>query len=163
LKYIDNIQNFPSYIKKFIFFFILALSFGYFTGFSFIYNTTHLNPQGLEENYNGNEADETANVMLFKKSEREILSIVHSHVISFSLIFLSLGILVISVPMHPILKSFLLVEPFISTILTFGGIWLLWKEIVWFKYIVMISGTLLTISYLTSVIFIFNHLCKKTN
>ena len=44
---------------------------------------------------------------------------------------------------------------FISIILTFGGIWLLWKEITWFKYVVMVSGSLLTITFLTSISLIF--------
>lgn len=161
MNYLNNIQNFPGHVKKFIFFFLLALTFGYVTGFSFIYNTTHLNPQGLEENYNGNEDNDEAETMLFKKSEREILSLIHSHVISFALIFLATGVLLLSVPMNDQLKQFMLIEPFVSTILTFGGIWMLWKEMIWFKYIVMISGFFLTLTFFVSVFMIVRGLIKK--
>ena len=163
MNYLDNIHNFPKIVKKFIFFFLLALTIGYFTGFSFIYNTTHLNPQGLEENYNGNENNDEAETMQFKKSEREILSIVHSHVISFSLIFFALGVILLSVPINQKFKKFLLIEPFISTILTFGGIWMLWKEVLWFKYIVMVSGSFLTLTFFVSVVLIINSLLKKAD
>ena len=64
----------------------------------------------------------------YKKSEREIISIVHSHVISFSLIFLLLGALVMLTSIPVWLKKVLIIEPFVSIILTFGGIWMLWKD-----------------------------------
>ena len=46
------------------------------------------------------------------------------------------------------LKWFLLIEPFASTIITFGGIYLLWLELTWVKYIIMFSGFLITTSYI---------------
>ena len=59
------------------------------------------------------------------------------------------------------LKKILIIEPFISIVLTFGGIWMLWKEITWMKYIVMFSGILLTITFSLSVIIVIQQLLKK--
>lgn len=143
-----------------IFFFTLAMSIGYFTGFNFIYRTTELKPQGIEENYNGNEEDEQAEEMMFKKPEKEILTTIHTHILSFSLIFIALCGVLLAVPMPTKIKSFLLIEPFISTILTFGGIWFLWKGMIWVKYIVMLSGILLTLSFLLIAFFIFKGLLQ---
>jgi hypothetical protein len=151
---IDNIHAFPAVVKRFILLFVLTLSVGYFTGFKFIKKTTELSPSGIEQNYNGNEADEEAAKMMFKKSESEILTTIHTHILSFSLIFFSLGLVLLTVPMHASLKNFLLIEPFISIILTFGGIWLLWKDVTWVKYIVMVSGSLLTITFTVSVLLV---------
>jgi len=161
LSYLNNIQNFPSYVKRMIFFFTLSMTVGHFTGFNFIYRTTELKPQGIEENYNGNEEDENAEVMLFKKPENEILTTIHTHILSFSLIFIALCGVLLAVPMPQKLKSFLLIEPFVSTILTFGGIWFLWKGFIWVKYIVMLSGILLTLSFVLIVFFIFKGLLKS--
>ena len=59
------------------------------------------------------------------------------------------------------LKLFLMIEPFISVILTFGGIYLLWKGLIWMKYIVMFSGALMTLTFTLSVIIILFQLFKK--
>ena len=63
------------------------------------------------------------------------------------------------------LKSFLMVEPFVSIILTFGGIYLMWKGITWMKYIVMISGTIMSIVFVISAAVVLFQLTKteKTN
>ncbi|HNP18536.1 MAG TPA: hypothetical protein PKL31_08895 [Fulvivirga sp.] len=158
---LDCIESFPNYLRKSIFFFILALTFGYFSGFKFIVHTTDLNAQGISENYTGNEYDESANVLKFKRSEGEMLTTIHTHVLSFSLIFFCLGALLVTVPINIKLKYFLMVEPFVSTILTFGGIWLLWLGYDWVKYIVMVSGILITLSFTLSAVIIAYYCLKK--
>ncbi len=146
-----TIHVLPKNVKVFIVLFLIALSFGFFTGFSFLHMTTSLTPDGIEKHYIGNEDDEDAEEMIFKKSERAILNIIHTHVLSMSLIFLALGSILITTSVNQKLKTFLLIEPFVSIILTFGGIWILWKGILWFKYIVMLSGILLTGSFILIV------------
>jgi hypothetical protein len=103
-------------------------------------------------NYLGNEnSHEEEDKMIFKKSEQEILTIIHTHVVSFSLIFFALGLILLAADISRPVKFFLLIEPFVSVFLTFGGIWMLWKEIHWFKYVVMVSGISMTVSYYTTV------------
>lgn len=152
MQFSGTIHLLPKNVKVFIVLFLITLSYGFFTGYSFLDKTTNMTPDGIEKHHLGNENDEDAEEMIFKKSEREILNIIHTHVLSMSLIFLALGGLLITTSVNQKLKTFLLIEPFVSIVVTFGGIWLLWKEILWFKYIVMLSGILLTGSFIAIVL-----------
>ena len=158
-----KIHSLPKPAKLLVGFFILTLSFGYYTGLRFVNENTEATTQGIEEHYLGNEADEDATVMKFKKTEKEIITTVHNHVVSMSLIFLALGVILLLTSIHPMLKKFLIIEPFISIILTFGGIWLMWSGVLWFKYIVIFSGILLTVTFTLSVMLIMIQLFKKGN
>lgn len=141
------IHTLPGYVKKFIAAFVIVLSVGYFTGLTFVRQTESVSPIGLEENYLGNEEVEDATVMKFKKGEREMLTILHTHILSISFIFFLLGSLVAITSLPSKLKAFLMIEPFVSILLTFGGIYFMWKGVLWMKWIVIISGTLMTLVY----------------
>ena len=157
------IHRLPKLVKLFILFFTLSLSFGYGMGYKFLFKSTNLTPVGVESNYNGNEEDEDANEMKFKKSEVEMLTIIHTHVISMSLIFFALGSIICITSIPEKLKLFLLVEPFLSVILTFSGIWFLWQDILWMNYVVMLSGMLMTVSVILIVSVILWQLVKKAD
>jgi hypothetical protein len=120
------IQTFPKHIKIFIAAFVIVLSIGYFTGLLFVNQTNSMNPSGMEVSYLGNEEIEDVEVMVFKKGEREMLTVLHTHILSISFIFFLLGGLVAITSLPTKLKLFLMVEPFISIILVFGGIYFLW-------------------------------------
>ena len=155
-----KIHHLPKQAKLLIGAFIITLSFGYFTGLRFVSENTNNTTEGIEEQYLGNENNEDAVEMKFKKSEKEIITMVHNHVVSMSIIFLLLGSIILITSIHPLLKKFLIIEPFISIILTFGGIWLMWSGILWFKYVIIFSGILLTITFTTSVVMILIQLFK---
>lgn len=157
------IHTFPKEVKIFMTAFILVLSIGYFTGLLFVNNTDTTTPAGIEENYLGNEDNEATDIMKFKKGKREMLTIIHTHILSMSFIFFFIGGLLATTSINKKLKSFLMIEPFISILLTFGGIYFMWGGILWFKYIVMISGILMTLCFTTSVVLIFFQLYKKPN
>jgi len=142
------IHQLPKEIKLVIMAFLVVLSIGFYGGLSFVNNTTSMQPAGVETHYLGNESDEEASVMKFKKSEREILTIVHNHILSMSVIFFLLSLLLSTTSINKKLKYFLMIEPFLSIILTFGGIYFLWSGINWFKYIVIISGIFMTLSFI---------------
>lgn len=153
----------PKEIKSLIGVFIVVLSIGFFSGLLFVGETSSANPNGIEEQYLGNEHDEDAEVMKFKKSDQEMISIVHSHILSMSVIFFLLGLIVSITKLQKSLKVFLMVEPLLSVILTFGGLYFMWTGIVWMKYIVMFSGTLMTVSFLLSVLIILKQLLQKAS
>ena len=153
----------PKEIKLLIGAFIMVLSIGFFTGLLFVGETSSANPNGIEEHYLGNEGDENAKVMRFKKSEREMLTLVHNHVLSMSIIFFLLGLLVAITRLPIKFKLFLIIEPFLSIIFTFGGLYLLWKNILWMKYLVMFSGVLMTLTFALSVSIILYQLSQKTS
>jgi len=153
--------TFPKEIKLLIGIFLLVLSVGFYTGLLFVGETSSAKPNGIEEHYLGNEAIEDAEVMKFKKSPKEMLTIVHTHILSMSFIFFLVGAILATAKLNAKWKLFLMLEPFVSVLLTFGGIYFLWKGITWFKFIVMFSGFLMTVTYTTSVLIIFSQLLKK--
>lgn len=155
------IHTFPKYVKLFILAFVLVLSVGYFTGLLFVRQADSFRPDGIEENYLGNEEIEDAKVMKFEKGEREMLTILHTHILSISFIFFLLGGLVAITSLPKKLKGVLMTEPFISIILTFGGIYLMWKGIAWMKYVVMISGILMTLVFIVGAGAVLFQLLKK--
>ena len=146
------IHQFPKEIKSLILVFIIVLSVGFYGGLSFVNNTTSMNSSEIESHYLGNENDEAAEVMKFKKSEGEILTVVHNHILSLSVIFFMLSLILATTSIKKKFKYFLMIEPFLSIILTFGGIYLLWSGITWFKYVVIFSGILMTFSFVSATI-----------
>jgi len=141
--------------------FVIVLSIGFYSGLLFVGETSSANPNGIEEHYLGNESDEEAMIMKFKKSEQEMLTLVHNHILSMSIIFFLVGILLSITKLNKKLKLFLMIEPFISVVLTFGGLYLLWKELLWMKYIVMCSGILMTLTFTISVAVILTQLVQS--
>ena len=157
------IYQFPKEIKLLIVAFICTLSIGFYSGISFVRSTTNANPTGIEQRYLGNEADENATKMMFKKSEGEIMTTVHSHILSLSVIFFMVSLLLSTTDIPQKMKLFLMIEPFFSLVFTFGGIYLLWKDIHFMKYVIMISGFFMTATYTASIFIILKQVLKKTN
>ncbi|MDQ7916761.1 hypothetical protein RBU60_04185 [Mesonia sp. MT50] len=156
------IYRLPKEVKLLIGAFLVVLSVGYFTGLTFVNDTTENHPQGIQENYLGNEEDLEAEVMKFKKPEREMLTIVHTHILSMSVIFFLLGGLVAMAKIKIGIKKFLLLEPLVSVLVTFGGIYFMWSGLYWMRYVVMISGILMTTSFVFSVLLVLFQLIQKT-
>jgi len=161
MQYDGLLLKLPREIKWFLIAFVAVLSIGFYSGLLFVNETSTAQPNGIEENYLGNEDDTAATIMKFKKGEREMLTIVHTHVLSMSMIFFLLGILVWLTKLPKGLKIFLTIEPFLSVILTFGGIYLLWSGVLWFKYIVLFSGVLMTLSFVASSFIVLFQLLAK--
>jgi len=155
------IYAFSKELRLLIGVFVVVLSIGFFTGLLFIDETSSANPKGIEEQYLGNESDEHAEVMKFKKSDQEMLTLVHNHILSMSIIFFLLGLILSTTQLNKTLKLFLMIEPFVSVVLTFGGLYLLWKDMLWMTYIVMFSGILMTLTYTLSVLIILVQLFKN--
>lgn len=153
--------TFPKEIKWLIVAFIIVLSVGFYTGLLFVGETSSVNPNGIEEQYLGNEYDEEATIMKFKKSEKEMLTLVHGHILSMALIFFLVGLILSTAKLNKKLKMLLIVEPFVSVLLTFGGLFFLWKGMLWMKYVVMVSGILMTMTYTVSVLIIMHQLLRS--
>ena len=108
------IHQFPKEIKLLIAVFVGTLSIGFFSGISFVRDTTNSNPSGIEQRYLGNENDEEATKMMFKKSPGEIKTLVHNHILSLSILFFLISIILSTTSINKKLKLFLMIEPFIS-------------------------------------------------
>jgi len=163
MNYNGLLLTLPKEIKMFLAAFVIVLSIGYFTGLLFVNQTSTADPAGVEENYLGNEDDPDASEMKFKKGGTEMLTIVHTHILSMSFIFFLLGGIMVFSSLPQGLKFFLIIEPFISILATFGGIYFMWEGILWMKYIVIISGSLMTLIFTTSaLILLYQLLLKKS-
>ncbi len=161
MRYNGLLSTFPKEVKVFVASFVVVLSIGFCTGLLFVSETSTTSSAGIEENYLGNEEDENAEILKFHKSEREMLTIIHTHILSMSFIFFLLGILVWITKLSKTVKLFLTVEPFFSVILTFGGIYLLWNGILWMKYVVLFSGVLMTLTFGVSVFVVLYQLSTR--
>jgi len=150
----DSLKKLPKELRLLCIAFVITLNIGFFTGLNFVNETTSFQSKGIENNYLGNEEDEEAEVMQFKKSKKEILTLVHNHILSLSIIFLLLGGILSLTSINKKWKTVLMFEPFLSIILTFGGIYFLWSGHIWFKYIIMVSGLAMTVSLILSSVII---------
>jgi hypothetical protein len=157
------LQTFPKYVKLFIASFVVVLSIGYSTGLLFVRQTQSVSPDGIEQNYLGNEDIENVKVMKFEKGAREMLTIIHTHILSMSFIFFFLGGLLAMTSIPKRWKAFLMIEPFFSILITFGGIYFMWMGVIWLKYIVMLSGVLMTLAYFVSAGVVLYECFKNNN
>lgn len=157
------IYKLPIEFRRLILAFALVLSIGFMSGLLFVSETTSGSPQGIQEQYLGNEDDEKASVMKFKKSEREMLTLIHNHVLSMALIFFLVGALLGICKLDRKWKLFLMLEPFLSVILTFGGLYGLWKGILWMQYVIIVSGALMALTFAISILIIVLQSLKKQN
>jgi len=160
---VNYIHTWAKELKLLIGTFLVVLSIGFFSGLSFVGETSSFSSNGIQENYLGNENDETAEVMKFEKTDREMLSVIHTHILSMSMIFFLVALIVYHVEFSTAFKKILMIEPLVSVVTTFGGLYFLWKGVLWMKYIVIISGTLMTLSYTLSILLVFWALFKKRN
>ncbi len=156
----NKLKSLPTVQKALLVSFLMILSIGFYTGLGFVSNTTGVTPNGIESQYLGNEnEDGVVMEMKFKKSEREMLTIIHTHTMSLALVFGIVGFLVSLTGLPNKFKLFLMIEPFVSVALTFGGLFVMWLGVNWFCYIVAFSGFLMTITYATSVVLIISKMC----
>jgi len=156
------IYQLPEYFKNTILAFVIMVNIGFFTGLFFIENTTNLKPVGIQEQYLGNENKQDAIEMKFKKPQKEMLTLIHNHILSLSVLFLIMASLLAITGINKKIKVFLMIEPFVSLLLTFGGLYIVWYGVLWFSYVVILSGTLMMLSFLATSILIVKALFKNS-
>ena len=102
----------------------LVLVIGYGVSLFFVWRTTRLTPAGIAGHYRGSESPEGA--MQFPKSLAEMLTIVHTHVLTMALLFLVSGMgIMLAERVTERWKRFLCVEPFVALLVSFGSMWLM--------------------------------------
>lgn len=142
-----NTAKLPSSLRRVLFLFVLTISIGYSFSLRQLYITTGASPTNLQEHYLGNEENEDAEVLKFKKNEKELLTFLHNHLLSLGVLLLLLTLILYFTPLNALLKKILLVEPFISLIVTFSSIYGLWSGIDFLKYLIPLSGFLFHLSF----------------
>ncbi|RPI65374.1 MAG: hypothetical protein EHM44_00725 [Ignavibacteriales bacterium] len=152
-------------IKQFLFTFIITLSFGVLIGLSYLYYTTNYIPSTAIERINGSEinsSDEFNIPEQYPKPVSELLITTHNHIIAFSFIFFFTGgIFYYNSIIVGRIKQLMIIEPFISTIISFSSIWGMRYIHPGFVYVTAISSSLIYISFFMMVSIIIYELKFK--
>ena len=139
-------------LKSFLITIISVLTIGVSTGLIYLFDTTNYSTTGTVERFSGSQMIEGDNEFeipeYYPKPISEMLITTHNHILGFSFIFFILGIIFyFNSIITGIWKSFLLVEPVISIVITFGSIWLMRYVDSKFVYLTIVSSTILYVSF----------------
>ena len=138
-------------LKRFLSAFLIVLTIGVTVGIVYLNYTTNTTPSGAIERYNGSqqgELDEFEIAESYPKQINELLLTTHNHVISFALIFGLIGIVFyFNSVIVGFWKNFLIIEPLVSTVITFSSIWGIRYIHEGFVYLTVISALLMYVSF----------------
>ena len=122
---LPTLNQLSSNVRYFLLAFIVCLTIGVTVGLVYVWKTTSMSPAGASEHYSGSVASGDLDIPeKYPKSVESMLLTTHTHVISFAMIFLVLGgIFSLNSLIKGSLKTFVIIEPFITVLGTFGSIW----------------------------------------
>lgn len=152
--------------RHFVASFILLMTISVSTGLVLVYQTTSYTDSGVVERYKGSliTDDELDIPDQYPKSEFEMLLNTHNHLFGFSVIFLCIGsIFYFNSTITNGWKYFLLIEPFISVLITFSGLWLIRFLDPLFVYFVFAAAVISYLSYFFMTTIILYELLLKPN
>ena len=140
-----SLYQLPAKLKLLLLLTVVNLTVGVGIGLYYVANTTELTSAGTTEHFSGSEIDAEFDIPeKYPKPVPELLITTHNHILSLTLIFLVIGgIFYFNSTITGGLKTILIAEPFISILITFGGIWLIRFVHPAFSYLVIISGILM--------------------
>ena len=149
-----KLYELPRPIKQALLAFLLLQLSGVLFGVGTLFMTTELSMEGTSTHYRGDPppADEFEIQDHFEKPLSELLLTTHNHLLGFSFIFgLLVPVFYFSSIITGRLKSFIMVEPFISVLITFLSIWGLRFVSPHFVVLTMFFGVLTYTSYFLMV------------
>ena len=148
-----KLKNLDQTAKIFLSFFLTTMLLGILTGLGYVYYTTNMNTSGTIEHYKGSKVLDDEIPEEFPKPLEEMILSTHAHVNSFALISLIIGmIFYFSSMISGTWKLILMIEPFISTIITFLSLWLLRYINDQFVYVVIASSFLMYIFWIIMIL-----------
>ena len=155
-------KDLDSTARIFLSFFLVTMLIGILTGLGYIYYTTNMNADGTIEHYRGSQVLDDEIPEEFPKPLEEMILSTHAHVNSFALISLVIGmIFYFNSLISGIIKLIFMIEPFLSTIITFSSLWLLRYTNQGFVYIVIISSFLMYLFWIVMIITCLYELWRK--
>tara|TARA_S200000501_G_C20849642_1_gene755158 strand:+ start:932 stop:1420 length:489 start_codon:yes stop_codon:yes gene_type:complete len=151
------LYNLPKDLKYILTAFLVCMSLGIATGLIYVYITTNMNTDGITERFNGSEIIENEIPENFPKPIENMILTTHDHLLTFSLISLSLILIFYcSSTIKGKLKRIIMIEPFIGTIIMFSSMWLMRYVSSNFSYIVVLSSLITySIWYLMIIISLY--------
>ena len=147
-----NLFELDKTLKYFLIAILFVLTTGLVVGLIYLNYTTNYSPKGAAQRFNGtniefemNDIDIPEN---YPKPISEMLITTHNHILGFSFIFFITGIIFyFNSIINGFWKSFLLIEPTISIVITFGSIWLMRFVHKDFVYLTILSSAVLYLSF----------------
>lgn len=161
---LPRLHQWPAQLKLFVAVFVIIMTIGVTIGLVYVEFTTSMNPSGTAEHYRGSELGDDFDIPeKYPPSIENMLLTTHTHILSFSLIFFTLGgILYFSSLLGEGWKKFLMIEPLVSTFVTFGSLWGIRYIHSGFSFLTMFSGILMYASfYIMSAFILYDVLLKK--
>ena len=139
-------------LKNFLIAILFVLTTGMGTGLIYLNYTTKYTPKGAAERFNGSNIEQGIDDFdipdHYPKPISEMLITTHNHILGFSFIFFITGLIFyFNSIINGFWKSFLLIEPTISIVITFGSIWLMRFVHEYFVYLTILSSAILYLSF----------------
>ena len=145
-----TLQTLDKNLKKILIYYLITLGVGFSLGVLYVYLNSEFSSAGMIEQYLGNNDDWDPKL---PKTLQDLVSHTHEHITMFSIIFLSLGIIFLyNSTIKGFWKRFLIIEPFLSIIITFGGFFIIRYISINFSYIIMISSILMYLCFYVMLI-----------
>ena len=149
----NNLYQLNKNLKALYISFLIVLSIGVSMAMVYIYLTTSMTIDGTETRYAGDNIPEDfdPDIDVLENSPKSFLELVshaHSHIVSFSFIFFLTALIF---EKNSIVKGkwklILMIEAFISILITFGGFFLIRFIDRGFSYLVITSSSIMYLSY----------------
>ena len=139
------INSLDTNLKKLLTYYLFTIGIGFSLGVLYVYLNSEFSNTGMVEQYVGNNNEWEPKL---PKTLKDLVSHTHEHITMFSVIFLSLGLIFsYNSVIKGFWKSFLILEPFISIIITFGGFFIIRYITTTFSYVIIISSFLMYICF----------------
>ena len=139
------INSLDTHLKKLLTYYLFTIGIGFSLGVLYVYLNSEFSNTGMVEQYVGNNDEWEPKL---PKTLKDLVSHTHEHITMFSIIFLSLGLIFsYNSVIRGFWKSFLILEPFISIIITFGGFFVIRYITTTFSYVIIISSFLMYICF----------------
>ena len=140
-----KLKNLDKNYKYLLISYLITLAIGFSMGILYVYINSEFSPSGMIEQYLGN--DDQWNPKL-AKTLIDLVSHTHDHITMFAFMFLTMGIIfTFNSLIKGFWKSFLIIEPFISIIITFGGFFIIRFVNTDFSYIIILSSSLMYLCF----------------
>ena len=132
-------------LKKFLFFYLVTAAIGIGVGLVFLGLSSDFSLSGSVEHIGGSETQGSFDIPEhYPKSAADLLVTTHNHIMGFAFLILSVGtIFYFNSTITGFWKYFIMIEPLISSIVTFGSLWLVrfvYPEFIW---IALLSSVML--------------------
>lgn len=136
-----TLQTLDKNLKKLLIYYLVTLGIGFSLGVFYVYLNSEFSSLGMIEQYLGNNDDWAPKL---PKTLQDLVSHTHEHITMFAIIFLSLALIFsYNNTIKGFWKRFLMLEPFISIIITFGGFFIIRYITTSFSYIIIASSLLM--------------------